>query len=66
MNYTIISYDKTIVMLLWYTSDFARNVASTDNVSIYQSISLVWRQKGLTGYCFKYTDKPLCLQADDL
>ena len=25
--------------------------------------SSVWRQKGLTGYCFKYIDRPFCLQA---
>ena len=24
-----------------------------------------WRQKGLTGYCFKYTDRPFCLWIDD-
>ena len=30
------------------------------------SISSVRRQKGLTGYCFKYTDRPFCLQANDL
>ena len=24
------------------------------------------RQKGLTGYCFKYIDRPFCLQANDL
>ena len=24
------------------------------------------RQKGLTGYCFKYTDRPFCLQANKL
>ena len=23
-------------------------------------------QKGLTGYCFKYIDRPFCLQADEL
>ena len=28
--------------------------------------SSVWRQKGLTGYCFKYTDRPFCLQTDEL
>ena len=27
--------------------------------------SSVWRQKGLTGYCFKYTDRPFCLQTND-
>ena len=25
----------------------------------------VWRQKGVTDYCFKYKDRPFCLQADD-
>ena len=29
-------------------------------------ISLVQRQKGLTGYCFKYIDRPFCLQTDDV
>ena len=24
------------------------------------------RQKGLTGYCFKYIDRPFCLQTDDV
>ena len=28
--------------------------------------SSVWRQKGLTGYCLKYVDRPFCLQADVL
>ena len=23
------------------------------------------RQKGLTGYCFKYIDRPFCLQTDE-
>ena len=23
--------------------------------------SSAWRQKGLTGYCFKYIDRPFCL-----
>ena len=26
----------------------------------------VWRQKDLTGYWFKYTDKPFCLRGDDM
>ena len=30
------------------------------------SISSAWIQKGLTGYCFKYIDRPLSLQTDDL
>ena len=25
----------------------------------------VQRQKGLTGYCFKYIDRPFCLHTDD-
>ena len=25
-----------------------------------------WRQKGLTGYCFKYTDRTFCLWTDEL
>ena len=29
-------------------------------------ISSAWRQKGLTGYCFKYIDRPFCLQSDDM
>ena len=24
------------------------------------------RQKGLTGYCFKFIDRPFCLETDDL
>ena len=24
------------------------------------------RQKGLTGYCFKYIERPLCLQTDEI
>ena len=24
------------------------------------------RQKGLTGYCFKYIDRPFCLQSDEV
>ena len=27
---------------------------------------IAWTQKGLTGYCFKYIDRPFCLQADEL
>ena len=26
----------------------------------------VQRQKGLTGYCFKYTDRPFCLRTDEM
>ena len=29
-------------------------------------MSSTWRQKGLTGYCFKYTDRPFCLRDDDV
>ena len=29
-------------------------------------LTSVWRQKGLTGYCFKYTDRPFCLRTDAL
>ena len=29
-------------------------------------MSSVWTQKGLTGHCFKYTDRLFCLQADDV
>ena len=28
-------------------------------------MSSAWRQKGLTGYCFKYIDRPFCLRTDD-
>ena len=28
--------------------------------------SLARRQKGLTGYCFKYIDRPFCLRTDEL
>ena len=28
-------------------------------------ISSVRRQKGLTGYCFTYIDRPFCLRTDD-
>ena len=24
-----------------------------------------WRQKGLTGYCFKYIDRPFCLRTNE-
>ena len=36
---------------------------------IYHDIfskSLVRRQKGLTGYCFKYIDRPFCLPSDEM
>ena len=33
--------------------------------TIYKTISSVWRRKGLTGYCFKYIDRPFCLWTDD-
>ena len=36
------------------------------NVSWQEHCSSVRRQKGLTGYCFKYTDRPFCLRADVL
>ena len=29
-------------------------------------ISSARRQKGLTGFCFKYIDRPFCLQTNDL
>ena len=35
------------------------------NSSVLTTILSAWRQKGLTGYCFKYTDRPFCLQVDD-
>ena len=28
--------------------------------------SSAWRQKDLTAYCFKYIDRPFCLQTDEL
>ena len=28
--------------------------------------SSAWRQKDLTGYCFKYIDRPFCLRTDEL
>ena len=28
--------------------------------------SSAWRQKGLTGYCFKYIDRGFCLRTDEL
>ena len=31
-----------------------------------ECISSVWRQKVLTGYCFKYTDIPFCLRTDEI
>ena len=37
-----------------------------DLVSTHVTRLSVWRQKGLTGYCFKYIDRPFCLRADDL
>ena len=33
------------------------------NISSKKIISSVSRQKGLTGYCFKYIDRPFCLKA---
>ena len=32
---------------------------------ICKCISSLWRQKGLTGYCFKYIDRPFRLRNDD-
>ena len=29
-------------------------------------ISSAWRQEGLTGYCFKYIDRPFCFRANDM
>ena len=29
-------------------------------------MSSAWRQKGLTGYCFKYTDRPFCLRTNNV
>ena len=29
-------------------------------------ISLAWRQKGLTSYCFKYIGRPFCFRTDDM
>ena len=28
--------------------------------------SSAWRQRGLTGHCFKYIDRPICLQIDEM
>ena len=36
------------------------------HITLHAWNSLVRRQKGLTGYCFKYTDRPFCLRADKL
>ena len=35
-------------------------------VSRGNNSSLVWSQKGLTGYYFKYVDTPFCLRTDEL
>ena len=42
------------------------SVSSSWNVEVLYLISFVRRQKGLTGYCFKYTDRPFCLRASDM
>ena len=52
----IILIELVISLLLW------NSFASQPLCKPYQKlISAAWRQKGLTGYCFKYIDRPFCL-----
>ena len=44
------------LVILWILS-----VRSNDSC-----ISSAWRQMGLTGYCFKFIDRPFCIQGDNL
>ena len=39
---------------------------SVKNKDQAKSKLLVWRQKGLTGYWFKYIDRPFCLQTNEI
>ena len=39
---------------------------SSKNSEFSNKNSSAWRQKGLTGDCFKYIDRPFCLQTDEL
>ena len=52
-------------MFNMYKKQYFQNVFSFV-VNSKLLISSAQRQKGLTGYCFKYRDRPFCLQTNDL
>ena len=46
--------------------EFHSIVNILDYLTVDTCISSAWRQKGITGYCFKYIDRPFCLRTDVL
>ena len=74
LNTLLFTYSYSKIYLNWITfpSKIAISTLLPQNIVInlllklfVQYITSARRQKGLTGYCFKYIDRPFYLQTDD-